>query len=58
VIKPVTGQNGCLNKEYGDKTQQGYVDATTRAYMLYSLSFADNKDTKLFEEQFRSWKQK
>lgn len=29
------------------------VDATTRAYMLYSLSYAENKDTKLFEEQFQ-----
>jgi uncharacterized protein YfaS (alpha-2-macroglobulin family) len=27
------------------------IDATTRAYMLYSLSFVDNKDTKVYEEQ-------
>ncbi len=29
------------------------LDPATRAYMLYSLSYADNKDTKLFEEQLR-----
>ncbi|MGH2575868.1 MAG: alpha-2-macroglobulin family protein, partial [Ignavibacteria bacterium] len=29
------------------------IDATTRAYMLYSLSYVENKDTKLFEEQFQ-----
>lgn len=29
------------------------LEATTRAYMLYALSYADNKDTKIFEEQFR-----
>ncbi len=29
------------------------IDATTRAYMLYALSYAENKDTKLFEEQFQ-----
>jgi uncharacterized protein YfaS (alpha-2-macroglobulin family) len=28
------------------------LEPTTRAYMLYTLSYADNKDTKLFEEQF------
>lgn len=35
------------------KTQlkDGNIDASTRAYMLYSLSYAENKDTKLFEEQ-------
>ncbi|MCC6864673.1 MAG: carboxypeptidase regulatory-like domain-containing protein [Ignavibacteria bacterium] len=29
------------------------IDATTRAYMLYALSYAENKDTKLFEEQMQ-----
>lgn len=29
------------------------LEATTRAYMLYTLSFADGKDIKLFEEQFQ-----
>jgi alpha-2-macroglobulin len=29
------------------------IDASTRAYMLYSLSYAEGKDTKLFEEQFQ-----
>ena len=29
------------------------LDATTRAYMIYTLSFADTKDTKLFKEQFK-----
>ena len=29
------------------------IEATTRAYMLYALSYAENKDTKLFEEQFQ-----
>ncbi len=29
------------------------IDATTRAYMIYSLSFVDTKDTKLFEDQFK-----
>src|SRR4030095_1505108 len=29
------------------------IDATTRAYMLYSLSFADGTDTRLYEEQFQ-----
>lgn len=28
------------------------LDAPTRAYLLYSLSYADGTDTKLFEEQF------
>ncbi|HMT12127.1 MAG TPA: hypothetical protein PKA39_10960, partial [Ignavibacteria bacterium] len=28
------------------------LDPTTRAYMMYSLSYADNTDTKLYEEQF------
>jgi len=28
------------------------LEPTTRAYMLYTLSYADNKDTKLYEEQF------
>ena len=29
------------------------IDPTTRAYMIYSLSFVDTKDTKLFEDQFK-----
>jgi uncharacterized protein YfaS (alpha-2-macroglobulin family) len=29
------------------------LDAATRAYMLYSLSFTEGKDIKLFEEQFK-----
>jgi uncharacterized protein YfaS (alpha-2-macroglobulin family) len=29
------------------------LDATTRAYMIYSMSFVDNKDTKLYYEQFK-----
>ncbi|RPI18942.1 MAG: hypothetical protein EHM58_03540 [Ignavibacteriae bacterium] len=29
------------------------IDATTRAYMIYSLSFVDTKDTKLFQDQFK-----
>jgi len=29
------------------------IDAPTRAYMLYALSYADGKDTKLFEEQLK-----
>lgn len=29
------------------------VDATTRAYMIYTLSFVDTKDTKLFQDQFK-----
>ncbi len=28
------------------------LDATTRAYMLYSMSVAEDKDTKIYEEQF------
>lgn len=28
------------------------LDAPTRAYLMYSLSYADGTDTKLFEEQF------
>lgn len=29
------------------------LDAPTRAYLMYSLSYADGTDTKLFEEQFQ-----
>lgn len=29
------------------------IDPTTRAYMLYALSYVDNKDAKLFEDQFK-----
>lgn len=29
------------------------IDPTTRAYMLYSLSYVETKDTKLFEDQFK-----
>jgi uncharacterized protein YfaS (alpha-2-macroglobulin family) len=29
------------------------IDATTRAYMIYSLSYVDGKDTKIYEEQFK-----
>jgi hypothetical protein len=29
------------------------LDATTRSYMIYTLSFADTKDIKLFKEQFK-----
>ncbi len=29
------------------------IEATTRAYMLYALSYAENTDTKLFEEQLQ-----
>ncbi len=29
------------------------LDVTTRAYMIYSLSFAETKDAKLFSEQFK-----
>lgn len=29
------------------------LDVTTRAYMIYTLSFVDTKDTKLFEDQFK-----
>ncbi|MBZ0203411.1 MAG: carboxypeptidase regulatory-like domain-containing protein [Ignavibacteria bacterium] len=32
--------------------QNEVLDASTRAYMLYALSYAEGKDTKLFEEQF------
>lgn len=45
-----------LNKGINSlKTQlkQTDLDQTTRAYMLYSLSFVENKDTKLYEEQLK-----
>ncbi len=29
------------------------IDATTRAYMIYTLSYVDKKDTKIYEDQFK-----
>ncbi len=29
------------------------IDPTTRAYMMYTLSYVDKKDTKIYEEQFK-----
>lgn len=40
-------------KSLKEQLKNKELDATTRAYMLYSLSYAENSDTKLFEEQLR-----
>lgn len=34
------------------KSSSSSIDATTRAYMLYSLSYVDKNDIKLYDEQF------
>ncbi len=50
-VKAGVRDNGIksLKEQLKDKT----LDATTRAYMLYSLSFVENKHPEFFEEQFK-----
>jgi len=50
-VKPDVLANGI--KSLKEQLKNKELDATTRAYMLYSLSYAQNSDTKLFEEQLR-----
>jgi uncharacterized protein YfaS (alpha-2-macroglobulin family) len=40
-------------KSLKSQLNQTGLDATTRAYMIYSLSFVETKDTKLFDDQFK-----
>ncbi len=40
-------------KSLKSQLNQTELDATTRAYMIYSLSFVETKDTKLFDDQFK-----
>jgi uncharacterized protein YfaS (alpha-2-macroglobulin family) len=40
-------------KSLKSQLNQTGLDATTRAYMIYSLSFVETNDTKLFDDQFK-----